>query len=181
MNKNRKAEHFEQTKLKNIRTFTINPSRLFRQERDWSCAFACIRTLLSVNHSDIANEDSFIKKYSLTPKAYFSRDIKKLGILNENDAIFGCDISEEITFDYIIKLIQKGYGVMLESMINYSHWMVLLACYPLNGSNKEECSLVFFDPYYNEIRIMRLDEFETVWLDGDHESNGIKKDFIAIK
>lgn len=78
--------------------------------------------------------------------------------------------------------MKSGYYIMLESMINYSHWMVLLGCFVFNrDSDSETDTLVFFDPYYNSLKTMLLDEFINVWEDANSEENNVVKDFIAIK
>lgn len=75
----------------------------FRQERDWTCSIACIRTLLSSFLDVVPSEDFFVIKYGLSPSVYYSKDIKKLDILSEYDVIYCCDeiIDLEKLLDYI--------------------------------------------------------------------------------
>ena len=71
---------------------------------------------------------------------------------------------------------------MLESLINYSHWMVLTGCYSFgDGTDPETIKLSLYDPYYHDIKIMLLDEFINVWIDAETEANGIERDYLAIK
>ncbi len=177
----RKFELFQKNKT-NIKKSVCNcPPDLFKQERDWTCSIACIRSLISGVKSDWKSEDEIIDNYALTPQPYFSRDIKRLNILKDFDVIYGCD-QKSITFDIIAQYMENGYYIMLESMINYSHWMVLLGCFVFNGdSDPETDTLVFFDPYYNSLKAMLLDEFINVWEDANSEENKVFKDFIAVK
>lgn len=175
----RKQEYFEAIKLKHKDVISCTPSTLFPQETDWTCSIACIRTILSGICKNIPEEEFFINKYNLTPKPYYSNDIKNLGILNEYNAIYGQDIKNN-NIDNVLDYVENGYFVMLESMYNYAHWMVLLGYYPLEN-NIEKSKLLMFDPYYNEIRLINVDEFIGMWMDGNYAKNSIENDFIAIK
>ena len=161
MRESRKFELFQKNKIYIDSSVSHCPPILFRQERDWTCAFACLRTIMSEFDDNWLSEIEIIKKYSLTPKPYFSADIKNLRIIDHMNVIYGCDA--------------------LESLTNYSHWMVLIGCYVLgDGSDAEEIKLSFFDPYYNDIKYMLLDEFINIWIDAENEINGIERDFLAI-
>ena len=158
-----------------------NPKKLFPQETDWTCSIACIRTILSSFIEQVPSEHDFIKLYDMKPGPHYSKDIKEKRILNNKcKTIYGCDIKHK-NFDLILDYMESGYCIMLESLYNYSHWMVLLAYYPLNNSNIEKSELLMYDPYYDKIRIICVDEFISMWCDGDYLNNGIIKDFIAIK
>ena len=41
--------------------------------------------------NNVPDEKYFVDKYELTPGPYYSKDIKRLGILDEYDAIYRCD------------------------------------------------------------------------------------------
>lgn len=91
----RKFELFSKLKL-NTQTYTSNvPRVLYKQERDWTCSIACIRTLLSSVSDNVLSEDEFISIFKLTPSPYYSKDIKSLCILSDIDAIYGCDFDED--------------------------------------------------------------------------------------
>ena len=176
----RKFEHFTKTEIETNQCVALSPLKLYKQERDWTCSIACIRTLLSNIVETSPSEDWFIKQYKMSHGPYYSHDIKELGMLSQYDVKFGCD--ERLDLDGILQLIQNGYYVMLESMINYAHWMVLLGFYPLaDNKDLETSTLLFYDPYYNKIRLVNADEFLGMWLDGDHWTNNITNDYIAIK
>ena len=180
MRESRKFELFQKNKIYIDSSVSHCPPILFRQERDWTCAFACLRTIMSGFDDNWLSEREIIKKYSLTPKPYFSADIKNLRIIDHMNVIYGCDASA-VSFNDIVTLMKSGYYVMLESLTNYSHWMVLIGCYVLgDGSDAEEIKLSFFDPYYNDIKNMLLDEFINIWIDAENEINGIERDFLAI-
>lgn len=181
MGTHRKHELFPENNVKINISVSNCPPVFHRQERDWTCAFACIRTIMSCSQQRWLSEDDIIKKYRLSPKPYFSSDIKKLGILNDVKATYGCD-KLDIDFSQIINYLNSGYFIMLGSLINYSHWMVLIGCYTFDDKrSSEDIKLLFYDPYYNDIRIILLDEFIGMWIDGDYANNNVEKDFIAIK
>lgn len=171
----RKDELFVKRELLIKNSISQTPPKLYPQERDWTCCIACIRTLLSAGKAPILSEDDIVKKYKISPGPLYSKDIKKLNLLYKYDVKYGCD--NDITFDEIIKLMQENYFIMLESMVNYSHWMVLLGYYT-NTDDIENYKLLFFDPYYNEVRLIRTDEFINMWSDGDSD---IERDYLAIK
>ena len=81
----------------------------------------------------------------------------------------------------IYELLNDNYYVMVESMICFDHWCNLLAYITNNSFDREKQYLLLYDPYYNQLKMISVDEFESVWLSGQHEKNNIFKDFIAIK
>lgn len=180
MENKRKWELFTETKLKEQSTVVAAPAKLFPQERDWTCAFACLRTLMSGFERDLISEDQIVTDYKPIPGPHYSRDIKKLGILDKYDVVYGCD-QNQIDFDYVLDLCRDGYYLMLESMINYAHWMVFLGYYPFVSENLEESQILLYDPYYNKVRLNSTDEFINMWLDGNYENTKIERDFIAVR
>lgn len=157
------------------------PPKLFRQERDWSCSIACIRSLLS--GTDVSwTENYLIEKFNMSPGPYYSKDYKAINIFPQTlDVILGCD-NPDITVKRLFQYMEDGYYIMAETMYNYAHWYVILGYYLSNDENNpEHHTIVAYDPYYDEIRLVNADEFETMWLDGDHANNHILKDFIAIR
>lgn len=217
-----KRELFGDNISRHCHSVSCAPMKLFRQERDWTCAVACLRSLMSGGDGKRisdgqeeefdaaeagapetkgapgiagapgmlrlrdADEDTWVADLQLRPGPHFSREIKELGILKGCDVIYGCDglDGKRASFDDILDLMAEGYNVMIETMINYSHWIVLLGFYPLDHSGEnqlDDAVVTFFDPYYNEIRLIRAGELTGVWCDGDHEENGVKGDFIAMR
>lgn len=176
----RKHELFAEIELIHKNIVTSVPLKMYPQERDWTCSIGCIRTILSGLIENVPSENSIIDMYAMTPRPYYSSDIKKVNILDEYDVIYGCDYSK-VNFDDILEICLKGYYIMLECMVNYSHWLVLLGYYPLSTGKVEESKLLFFDPYYNEIKLINTDEFISMWVDGDFKNSNVKNDFVAIK
>lgn len=171
----RKEEFFTKNVLKENKSVSQVPPILYKQERDWTCAIACIRTLISAINEDVPTEEYFIEKYNLKPGPLYSNDVMNLKILEKYNVKYGC--LKDIDFNEIVNLLNEGYYIMLESMVNYSHWMVLLGYFAVS-EDIEQYKLLFFDPYYEEVRLIRADEFIGMWQDGDGK---IKHDFIAIK
>lgn len=176
----RKYEYFNKLNLSHQDVISKTPKRLYPQERDWTCSIACIRTILSGIDPSIPSEDSFVELYDLKPGPLFSKDIKNLNLLENYDVIYGCDLINP-SFDQLLSYINDNYFVMIESMLNFSHWFVLLGYFPSIDSDIEHGKVLVYDPYYNETRLLILDEFIQMWLDGNHNINSIEKDFIAIK
>lgn len=176
----RKFELFSKLKL-NTQTCVSNvPRVLYKQERDWTCSIACIRTLLSNVSDNVLSEDEFISIFKLAPSPYYSKDIKSLCILSNIDVVYGCDF-DEVTFDTVLDYLSTGYYVMVECMINYAHWLVLLGYFPVCNNNVEASELLLYDPYYDKVRLVNVDEFVSMWIDGDYGNTNVKCDFIAIK
>ena len=177
----RKSEFFEKMVLRNTDSISAVPPKLFHQERDWTCSIACIRTLLSAIEETVPAEDEFVEKYGLVPGPHYSRDIKKLNLLEGYDVIYGCDDRDD-NFDDILDMMKQGYYIMLESMVNYSHWLVLLGYFASADTNDiEKTKLLFFDPYYNELKLLNTEEFIGMWIDGNYAVSKVKHDYIAIK
>ncbi len=163
------------------KTIACAPPRLYPQETDWTCSLGCIRTMLSALDENVMEEKAFVEKFKMKPQPYYSKDIKALSILDGYDAIYGCD-STDTNLDKILNYCAEGYYVMVESMINYSHWLVLMGYYTVQEyGDVEKSKLLFFDPYYNEIKMIRVDEFLSMWIDGNYAETKVAKDFIAIK
>lgn len=164
-------------------SISCTPPNLLKQERDWTCSLACIRTILSAITKNIPSEDELIAEYSLTPGPYFSKDIKDKGILNRYkiETFYGCD-KTDLNIQSIVSLLQDGYYVMVESMYNYSHWMVFIGYYCIkNRSNMEYHKVLLYDPYYDNIRLENSDEFLGMWHDGASIENHIERDIVAIR
>lgn len=176
----RKYELYEEIKLLHDRVTTNAPKKLYPQETDWTCSVACIRTLLSGIIENVPSEEFYVETYEMKPGPHYSKDIKKLGILDEYDVIYGCDEKDK-TFDKMLDYVEDGYFVMLECMYNYQHWFVFLGYYPLKDCDVEESRLLVYDPYYDETRLLSVDEFISMWIDGEFGHTQVKEDFIAVK
>lgn len=162
-------------------TAVMIPKALHRQERDWTCAIACLRSIVS-SIKNIGTEEEIILKYNLSPGPLYSKNLKELHILDELDVIYGCDIVEKTyAYEYLYDLLKQDYFVMVESMINYDHWLVLCA-YFINGEDTpDKQTVLLYDPYYNEMKLYRAEEFGAMWISGNYGVNGVTLDFIAIK
>jgi hypothetical protein len=67
-------------------------------------------------------------------------------------------------------------------MVNYAHWMVLLGYAVCGGDTVlESHSALFFDPYYNRVRLINADEFSSEWACADKKASGVARDFIAVR
>lgn len=176
----RVREWFSGGVLEHRSVVTNNPRKLYPQERDWTCSIACIRSLLSGFLEQVPEEESLVEACRLQPGPHYSGDIKRYHLLDNYNTVYGCD-HRDITFDALLDYMEQGYFVMVESMINYAHWMVLLGCYPAEDGDPECSDLLLYDPYYNKVRLVLVDEFLAMWRDGDYENTRVDKDFIAVK
>ena len=176
----RMSEYFQPTGESRENCSGRIPQRLYKQERDWTCAIACIRTMLSA-YGEEKEEQQYVDEYKLIPGPHFSKDIKRLGILDGYDVIYGCD-EQEKSISKMLAFSNEGYYLMLESMYNFSHWMVFIGYFSIRGAeNIEEHKMLFYDPYMDTMRLVSAEEFEGMWLDGNHKENGVYQDFIALK
>lgn len=172
-------EYFGEYKGKAQATVANFPKKLHRQERDWTCSIACLRTILSGVMDEVPDENYFIDTFKMAPGPYYSKDIKNREMITGCESLFSCDLeSKDITIDMIGDLLQRGYYVMVESMYNYAHWYVIMGyCAVENETNLEKHKLLIYDPYYNEVRLLNVDEFSGMWCDADNHV----KEFIAVR
>ena len=176
----RKSEYFQKYGLRHDRVVSMQPRQLFPQETDWTCAVACARTLLSGVTKKVPEEKEIVVACNMQPGPHFSKEIKDSGVLAQYDVVYGCDMKDK-DFDMILDYMEDGYYMMLECMYNYAHWMVLLGYYPVEDSDIERSRLLLYDPYYDQVRLVHVDEFISMWIDGNFANSGIEKDFIAIR
>ena len=176
----RKHEYFQVESLEHKSIVSNPPKKLYPQEKDWTCAVACLRTMMSGFLEEVPAEEYLVEQYKLKPGPHYSKDIKSYHMLNEYDVVYGCD-NEQSDFDAVLDYASDGYFVMLESMLNYAHWMVFLGYYPSSSDSLEETKLLMYDPYYDEVRLLNADEFISMWRDGNYENTRVDKDFIAIR
>lgn len=177
---NRKHEYFTVEQLTHQEIVSHPPRHLYPQERDWTCCFACVRTLLSGLADSVPSEDDIVRDHRLIPGPHYSRDVKRLGLLDACEAVYGCD-HPDTDFDDVLTLAENGSFVMLECMLNYAHWVVLLGYYPLADGGVENSQLLIYDPYFDQVRLMNTYEFISMWRDGNYEHSRVDKDFIAIR
>lgn len=175
-------KHFfpKQPELRHQTVISNPPRQLFHQQTDWTCSIACIRSLLSGVSEQVPGEQELIERFGLKPGPHYSKDIKRIGILDGYNAVYGCD-QTDADFDTILDYLENGYYVMVESMYNYAHWYVLLGYYPIAGADIEKSTLLIYDPYYHNTRLLNTDEFICMWIDGNFAASGVEKDFIAIQ
>lgn len=150
---------------------------LHKQHKDWTCSIACLRTILGTSLS----EDWFIDRFHMQPGPYYSKDLKAAAdTFNEFKFAFGCDDDCKDAFSKFTKLLtmlESDWSIMIETMYNYGHWLVLLGYYP-NGKNLSDCNILLWDPYLNKIRLENAEEVISMWIDGDHKA---MNDYIAVK
>lgn len=158
----------------NIRTF-------FRQERDWTCSIACLRSLLSSLDIFVPTEEDFIESEKLVPGPHYAKDITKWSYLLGYDVKSSIDhsILDKDPVHELCELMIEGYSVMIDTMLNYDHWVVVVGIYPNENIVKSQISI--YDPYYNKVRLFSLEEFVSMWSSGEHSVNGVVYDYIAIK
>ena len=175
-------EHFF-PKQPPLRHQTVNsnpPKQLYHQQTDWTCSIASIRSLLSGICEQVPGEQELVERFRLKPGPHYSKDIKRIGILEGYDVVYGCD-QKDADFDTVLDLMENGYYVMVESMYNFAHWYVLMGYYPIAGEDIEKSTLLIYDPYYHNTRLLNTDEFIGMWIDGNFAASGVERDFIAIQ
>lgn len=153
----------------------------YPQERDWTCGLACLRTMLFNKGIVTPSEEEYIENYDLKPGPIYVKDFLEKNII-PNDIEFWTThgyltYGKEPNLYTINFLLQLGMYVMVESCINYAHWIVIFG-YCTNGHPDKTFyhTLLIYDPFYDEFRVLHADEFESMWLD----FTGRKKEFIAL-
>ena len=177
--KKRICEYFDVEPKENYISCSNTPPRLMRQERDWTCSVAAVRTILSAFAEKPLPETDFIAKYKLTPGPHYTEEILDKKMFGDNKTILShLDVrKEDISLKLLNNLLVQKYYIMAECMYNYAHWVVILAYLAIrNKSDTEEHQILFYDPYYDETRLVRADEFATMWCDPD----GHYREFIAV-
>lgn len=178
-----KAEYFEDYKFHNKLEENIwnVPKHFYRQERDWTCSIAVLRTILSSIYN-IGTEDEILKKYNFQPGPHYSAEIQEKGIIDSRKVkvYYGCyyknspkDMSE------IIELLKNGFFVAMETMINFDHWVVLLGYSHLGDFDDD--MITYYCPYFSEVRTVHFSEFVEMWKSGNYAENDVVNDFIAVK
>lgn len=173
-------EFFTYEKPQGYISVSNTPPRLYRQERDWTCSVACIRTLLSGRVAEVASENEFIEKFGLVPGPHYVDELIEKQMLaparvvKTNRSFAG----EKIGLPLLACLLEEKYYVMAECMYNYAHWVVVLGYFAVrDAEDTEEHRILIYDPYYDQVRLVIADEFLTMWCDPD----GHEKEFVAIR
>ena len=154
--------------------------KLHRQHHDWTCSVACLRSILKLSMT----EDEFVTQFAMTPGPFYSKDFVHIRQdFKDWQFRFGCEDSCMTTVDrwlHLLLLLGEGYSIMIETMYNVGHWLILLGYYP-NGEKLSDASILLWDPYLNETRLENAEEVISMWLDGECKASGIEKDYIAVK
>ena len=66
----RKSEHFGKAlPIGFVDVVSVIPPRLYKQERDWTCSVACLRSIAS-KYKDLGSEDEIVSKYKMDHGRY---------------------------------------------------------------------------------------------------------------
>lgn len=144
--------------------------KLCRQERDWTCSVACLRTLMSVS-KELDSEETLVTKGNLVVGPQSSMDLLEAGILPKDSIVPG---SGERNGEFLWSLL-RTCNVMIECSISYAHWLVIMAAWENDNGDKY---IQMYDPFYDYIRIENWDSVIEMWYD----ISGLKvdQDFIAL-
>lgn len=158
------------------KSYASTIDKMFRQERDWTCAIACLRTLFNGKFT----EDELIEKHEIEKGPKYSKDIKPWieGLARPRDYYLGCD------YKYVnvrpaerLATLLNSYNVMVELTLNYAHWVVILH-YAHLGSLADDV-VTIYDPYFNKVRLFPAEEILSMWY-GIMEAE-IEHDFVAVR
>lgn len=156
---------------------TRAPEQLCRQERDWSCAVACIRTITNSPKT----ETEIVEEFNLTPGPHYSSELTTCGIIDTKlfDIRTNVDTPNESTIDELIEMMDDGYSIMVEWLISQEHWTVVLGYYVVGDpTDAEQHVFLMYDPYYDKVRLVNADEFRGMWFTYDSREYGL---YIAVK
>lgn len=155
----------------------------YNQERDWTCSIACIRTLLSSIREAVPSEEDIRQNEPLIPGPQYSKEICNWKIMQGVNAIYGCDTTtdDKHPAGTLYQMLKDGYAVMIETMVNFDHWIVVTGIYPNGQKDISKVQVTYYDPYPNEVRMIYLEELMAMWCSGLHTVNRVYFDFVAVK
>jgi len=158
-----------------IGTVCSSVRAVYPQERDWTCSIACLRTLLSASKVNIS-EDELISKCNISVGPKNSADVSEWEIVKDIKILTGYEhpVKENVLRE--LTMLMVDYNIMVECMVNYAHWIVLLAYVDLGDIEKD--IIVYYDPYYNRVNEIIADEFASMWYDVGERP--IQHDYVAI-
>ena len=140
------------------------PVDFYRQERDWTCSIACIRTAISYKNNRIT-EDEILKQENLKMGGQKIRDMKNWQCLKGLDILTYQEKKLEGIKD-LYELLLDNYIVICETSYNWWHYVVAYGYLTTKDKIKIDEQLVqFYDPYYDEHKLMRAELFEQMWFD----------------
>lgn len=146
-------EHFDYPRLKYDMPHAVSeiPKNLYVQERDWTCAIACFRSIVD---SDIA-EPNFIQQNSIMRGPHYTTEMKTKEWPHPNFEVKYAegDVSD-LDPSVVWQHLYEHWRVMLETDLNGGHWMIVLALVPTQNS----WDAVVWDPYYGRARVFDLPE-----------------------
>lgn len=151
-----------------VRPVACMPGAFCRQERDWTCSAACVRTLAS-GLCGVPSEDVLVAGAHLEPGPQYSGGIMRWPGLRELKDVewrFGEADPESAVLDSsdVWAWLRDGWRVMANWMMSYDHWCVFFSYIPF-GSDEEDL-MFFFDPYYGDVRSVRASDFDVMWKSG---------------
>lgn len=151
---------------------------LYPQGDDWTCALACFRTLLTCNGITVTEAD-LISICAIKPGPKSSAEVEKwsesMGL--SLDIRYGWDNAYINTKPaQLLHELIHNYNVMIELLLNYAHWVVVLAYYKMG--TLDEDVVVIYDPYFNQVRQFHASEVFAMWYgigDGTYDH-----DYVAV-
>lgn len=162
-------------------TVGVIPPRLFKQERDWTCSMACLRTLLSLGTRydlSIPEEDEFISRYGIKPGPHYSQEVKTWILGLKGEFRFGHEDYDVPDESKVWEMLRDGWSVAVNWLMSYDHWCVILGWYVLSDA-PENNIVQFYDPYYNDVRWVHAPDLGVMWQSGNPD--GPKRDYFAYR
>lgn len=149
---------------------------LYPQERDWTCSVACLRSIVSGEY-DIS-EDSIVDSCPIEMGPQTSKAVRHWMPYATSRFLFGAyqPLPEKDTLRALVELM-KTHTVMIECMINYEHWVVLLGFTYLGSL--ENSMFILYDPYLNTVRTVMAEELLNEWF--YVTTDGPDHDYVAFE
>lgn len=181
-------EYFPPARFRHEMTGTAlcAPSDLLPQERDWTCAVACVRTLMS-GLVVVPSETLIVTNNNLTPGPQYSKDIKSwcgggCPLLDhpELEVRYGCDDPDRDVLDEsdVWAWLRDGYRVAINWMMSFDHWCVVMGYFPHGSPSQHE--VLFYDPYYDDIRKAHAPDLGVMWRSGNR-AHDLRHDYILVR
>lgn len=160
-----------------MKMITSGIETFYSQERDWTCGYAALRTILNstvFKGRELSEEEIIVRGeevgMGVGPKT--SLDLQKVTsvFLNDNPVVTNYDISPES-----IEKLFSEYLVAIECSILGGHWLVIMDI--VKSENVEVVRL--YDSYYDNVIDLTLKQLELMW--HDKVLLQTDKEFIAVR
>ena len=146
------------------------PVEFYKQERDWTCSIAVVRSAISCYNNKIT-EDEILAQENLKMGGQKIDNMKNWKILKEaGEGILTQQEKKVEGIKGLYDLLLDNYVVICETTYNWWHFVLAYGYLTTHNKDKiDEQMVLFYDPYYDEHLLMRAELFEQMWFNQDNK------------